>query len=239
MKIAYYTEVNLSDNDGPAVNELEFVKSLQTLNKEEYCIILSEENKDIPLLNNSNVYFLEKTPSVSALGTWIRRFLNIKRFLKQQKVSLIVSRVTDIPIPFLLVQLFVKDVKTAIKTAALWWEGRSVVKGVKNHLYVLLSDFLVRKVYKNADFIDVAMTETKDELIRRNLANINNIKLIDNAINTDMFTLGSPQKLKQQLGIPQGAQILGFAGSCPSDRGVVQMLKVAEAINAEINNLQR
>ena len=90
-------------------------------------------------------------------------------------------------------------------------------------MYNTVNDILTKFVYKVSSGIDVAMIETREELIRLRLASKQKIKLIDNVINTKIFTPNKQNKITQSV-------VLGFAGSLPSFRGVAQMLRVGEEL---------
>jgi glycosyltransferase involved in cell wall biosynthesis len=237
MKIAYYTEVNLKDNDGPAINELEFINSLSSLNESKYLIFIKDYAQIIYDIPQKNFYFLDPTPKISQFCKWIRRFININKKIKAERVKLLVCRLTDYPLIPLLIKIFNPKVKLAIKTAALWWVGRNVPKGLKDKIYYFLSDTITKIVYKKADVIDVAMIETRDALIRLRLTRKEKIHLIDNAINIEMFKPIPSLDAKKKLNIPKNAIVLGFAGSLPSQRGAYQILQVAEKLDSVFSNL--
>jgi glycosyltransferase involved in cell wall biosynthesis len=237
MKIGYYTEVFLGSNDGPAVNELEFIKSLSSLKKSEYVIFLASENEGNPVLTGLNVFFLGMTLRVSSLWKWIKRFLYINKKINAEGVDLLVCRVTDYPIALLLIQIFNPKVKIVIKTAALWWLGRNKTNKIMDIIYNYFNDVLTRLVYRNSDGIDVAMPETREILIHLGLARPDKACLIDNTINTKVFIPFSGVAARKKINIPEHATVLGFAGSLPSQRGGGQLLKVAERLNNGVSDL--
>lgn len=236
-KIAYYTEVNLSDNDGPATNELEFIRSLIFSNTKNYVLFLSEVNKNNPLLQNLDVHFLQKSPRFLNVREGFKRFYKMFQKIKKENIKFLVCRVPDQPFMLLFLKIFNPKVKIAIKTAALWWIGKDSPKNYKDKFYNAINNFITCRVYKSADVIDVAMLETKENLLRLGFARKEKIHLIDNAINTDMFIPSSAACARKRFNIPENAIVLGFAGFLPSQRGASQILKVVEALLPKIPNL--
>lgn len=217
LKLAYYTEVDFRLSDGPAVNEREFINSLQN-NINEPLIFLDKINRDV-FDDKKRIFFFSKPYRVSHFLRYWKISRHINKVLKIRKINMLSVRVTDYPIVVLLLKLFNPKLKIYIKTAALWWAGRENSVGVKCFLYNKLNDALTRIVYKISSGIDVAMIETREELIRLGFATEKKIKLIDNAINTKIFTPSKRKKVSRSV-------VLGFAGSFPSFRGVAQMLSV-------------
>ena len=237
IRIGYYTEINLSDNDGPAVNECEFVKSLLCYDKENAFLFLTDANKNNSILADGNIFFLDKTPRLSEIHKWIKRFICIHRKIKVEKIELLVCRVPDFPIVLVLLKIINPNIKIAIKTAALWWMGRIKTGKILDVLYNFLNDTMTRWIYRRADAIDVAMLETKAELIRLGLADSAGTCLIDNNININMFYPISGLEARKKLNIPGQAIVLGFAGSLPSQRGAKQILELAEKLQNSRQNI--
>lgn len=239
MKIAYYTEINLNDSDGPAINELEFINSLSSLDPADYQIFLTDLNKNLVFANRPNIIFLDATPRISQLFKWVSRYRFINRKMQMQGADLLICRVTDFPFVLLFLKIFNPNVKIAIKTAAIWWAGRTKEAKIsfKDHIYNVLNDLITKFVYKKSDAIDVAMSETIAELIKLRLIDAEKTCLIDNATNIQTFFPLSSLEAKLALGIPENAIVLGFAGSMPSYRGAKQILKVAEKLDSTVNNI--
>jgi len=233
VKVAYYTEVDLEYSDGPAVNELEFINSLCRLHNDDYLICVPK----IDTLKNQNVIFLGTTPRISHIKSWINRYRLIRNQMKKREISLLVCRLPDYPIVPLLIKIFNPKVKLAIKTAALWWVGRTKQCSIKDKFYNFICDWTTRVVYKISDAVDVAMPETMNALISYGLTTGEKTILIDNAININLFKPFDIITGRKELNIPENAIVLGFIGSLPSQRGGKQILKVSEKLNSEINNL--
>lgn len=227
----------MSENDGPAVNEFEFINSLFELDSSQYVIFIKENSKLNKKEMSTNIIWLTETPRLSQIGKWLRRFWFVHQNIKNEKVNVLVCRLTDFPLVPLLLKVFNPKVKIAIKTAALWWVGRYPLKEIRARAYLKISDFMTRRVYKRADAIDVAMLETRNSLISLGLSTRTNTILIDNAINTKMFSPNAPILAQNPLIFGKNSIVLGFAGSLPSERGAYQILKVAECLASTFQNL--
>ena len=222
LRLAYYTEVNLRNNDGPAINELEFVNSLQSY-FDNPVIFLNESNREA-LSTESGVNFYKKPSRVSNLLEYWTVFKKINKHIRLSNINILVVRVTDFPVVVVLLKLFNPHLKIYVKTASLWWEGRVGAANFKDVLYLRVSDILKKIVYRVSAGIDVAMLETKNELLRLGLVAEKKIISVDNAINTKIF-IPNRKRRKETKKI-----VLGFAGGFPSFRGVSQMLKVGERL---------
>lgn len=234
MKVAYYTEVSLDSNDGPAVNEGEFIISLKSLPKDQYLIFIKS---DIFQNNTDNIFYLGPTPRVLNIIGWFKRYKSVKKVMQEHNTFILVCRLTDFPYVPLFIKLFNPKIKLMIKTAALWWAGRAGNYRLIDKIYNNINDLMTKLVYKISDGIDVAMLETHNKLLELKLAKKEKTIIIDNAINVDMFAPVSLDHARAELNIPLDAIVLGFAGSLPSQRGAAQILKTAEKLIEDIPNL--
>jgi glycosyltransferase involved in cell wall biosynthesis len=228
LKIAYYTEVSMDLNDGPGVNESEFLKCLKEYSSNDLLFVTNNKNEDFCIRNGIKKYFL--LPDFTSRYIIINIILAIFTAYRvnREKVDILVCRLPDIPLLPFFYKLIYRNNKLAIKTAAIWYIDQEKPKDITSRMYARIKDFFMRKVYKMADAIDSALPNAIHTLIKDNIAPENKIHLIDNGINVDKFSKG-----RGAIEIPllkECFPILGFMGSLPSVRGGKQALEVARRL---------
>lgn len=235
IKVAYYTEVDLNANDGPAVNEAEFIRNLTQYNNDNFLFITNEKNLKYCNLNKiENVVFVKNIRLRSFFKIIFYSYIIIKK-IESEKVDILVCRLSSMPFLPFLYKFMYKKKKLAIKTAAFWYWDQEKQSHIFGKLYAILNNFLTKKVYQWADIVDTALPNAQNALIERGIVNSKKIQLIENGINVSKFSIEEP---KTQIPIIEGCfPVLGFMGSFPSVRGAKQALEVAKKIKKSYPNV--
>jgi len=228
LKIAYYTEVNMDANDGPAVNETEFVKNLKDYSDNKFLFVTGWKNESFCRKNKiKNSILLPTIRMKSLIYLFILYLLVIKKIISE-KTDILVCRLGDLPLLPFLYKLLCRNRKLAIKTAAFWYIDQEGTKTIFDKIYQGFTNFLMRKVYQWADIVDTALPNSIDTLIEKKIVSKDKIKLIDNGVNTEKFSIEG-EKAKLPI-FEKSYPILGFMGSFPFYRGAKQALEVARRI---------
>ncbi len=233
MKIAYYTDCDLENNDGPAINEQEFLLQLKEKYGDAFLFITSIKNKKFCQKNHINsVYFFEDLKLSSIIQKI--KYLKIARKLSKENFDIIVCRFVGIPlIPFLM-KFMNKEKKVAIKTAALWYVDDIKSNNFLDRIYIKLRDSIYHYMYQKAAVIDTALPYAKEHIAKELNIDRRKVFLVENGINTDKFSLNNKFLVKEVEGC---WPVLGFMGSLPSSRGGVQILEVSKRIIKKYPNL--
>lgn len=233
MKIAYYTDCILGNNDGPSVNEQEFLLQLKQKYSDNFLFITSLKNKTFCQRNHINSVCFFEDLKLSSIIQKIK-YIKIAIKLSKEDFDVIVCRFIGIPLIPFLIKLLNKKKKIAIKTAALWYVDDAKTYSFLDKIYRKLRDTIYNYMYQNADVIDTALPYAKKHIAKE--LNIDNRKifLVENGINTCKFSLEPKATFKP---LENCWPILGFMGSLPSLRGAIQILEVSKRIIHKYPNL--
>ena len=233
MKIAYYTDCVLDNNDGPAVNEQEFLLQLKIEYGDNFLFVTSLKNKTFCQKNYINsVYYFEDLKLSSIIQKIVYMKIAIK--LSKENFDILVCRFLGIPLIPFLVTLMNKKKKVAIKTAALWYVDDTQSDSFLDTFYRKLRDSIYHYMYQKAAVIDTALPYAKEHIAKKLNIDKRKIFLVENGINTDKFSLKNKLLLKE---VENCWPILGFMGSFPSSRGCRQILEVSRRIIKNYSNL--
>jgi glycosyltransferase involved in cell wall biosynthesis len=233
MKIAYYTDCVLENNDGPAVNEQEFLLQLKGKYGDNFLFVTSLKNKTFCQKNHINsVCFFEDLKLSSTIQKI--KYIKIAIELSKENFDIMVCRFVGIPLIPFLVKLMNKKKKIAIKTAALWYVDDTKSSRFLDKFYRKLRDSIYHYMYQKAAVIDTALPYAKEHIAKELNIDKRKIFLVENGINTDKFSLKNKLLLKE---IENCWPILGFMGSLPSSRGCRQILEVSRRIIKNYPNL--
>ncbi|MDP2193573.1 MAG: glycosyltransferase family 4 protein [Alphaproteobacteria bacterium] len=232
MKIAYYTDCDLNNNDGPAVNEQEFLLQLKKFS-DNFIFVTISKNKTFCVNHDiKNVYFFDEFKFSSVVQKF--RYLKLARILSKENFDILVCRFIGIPlIPFFLM-LLDKNKKMAIKTAGLWYADDIKSNNFFDWIYKKFRDVIYHYLYQKAVVVDTALPYAKEHITKEFGIDARKIFMVENGINTDKFSLNNNFVLKE---VENFWPILGFMGSFPSSRGCMQIFEVSKRLIKTYPNL--
>ena len=241
MNICYISHVDISLPNGPGVNEREF---LQTLKKESSlrgyrasCII---PKPSLPLeISLPDAHFFEVSPPVTRFALLNRIFGNIKpAFLiiwltLKNDFDLFILRLsrTGIFIPLLLLLL---RRPYCIKTLGNVRKFDASANGSRMAFKERPLLFLFNKILKNSVIIDVCTPQL--EKVYRSGFGLNNIHVVDNAVNIEHFYPLPKDECRKKCGLEAFDRIVGYCGGKPSQRGARQLIEISRQLFARYHN---
>jgi len=232
-RILYVSMHDVSQGDGPGVNEREFALSLrQTLGSRVHLLIPTPRHS-CPEVNTEQTTFYRNPWKWDLIGFLRQQFeLNrqIRRLVDRRPFDLIVVRERVLPLGFYLARN--THVPYAVKTAG---DGRGFTdnvgfKGRIARLLAPLNLLLLRKILNRALAVD-ACTESLLRLQEREYGvPRERLLLVGNATNLERFSPRDIQSTRRLIHIDRFGPILGYAGCRPDERGGMQMLEVASRL---------
>lgn len=233
MTIAYISDVDISQLNGPGVNEREFVWTLQTeleLRGDRVFFIIPKPSKKLDFrLKNVECYQSKFIKKSSSLGlnllstTWHLLKLIIKR-LRNNNVDLFVIRLKQNSI-FIPIFLSFLGQKYAIKSLGNIYNFQKKSLSLTEQLYLGPSRKILGKVLKNAVFVDVCTPQLNENY--RNKYFLNNIKMIENPVNIERFYVMKKKLSKKKCELERFSKIVGYCGGHPSWRGGRELVDIS------------
>jgi glycosyltransferase involved in cell wall biosynthesis len=232
LKICYLLDFSVFKVDGPTINEVEFINSLERQNDIEVIYFTTRDNKKIISESNCSKSFFFKNNTKDRVIKYIPKtfilFLKFIFFYLNNPPDIIVTRLGSIPsLQFFITLLFSK--KLYIKTASRFWG----VQHKRNFLDNLFQKFLYNMnkfIFAQCKGIDT-VTE-KFCSIFENEYNIpkDKIAVIENSVNSSNFYPQKNIKCEKLQKIKDCFPVLGYVGNVPSERGAKQIIQVYERL---------
>ncbi|MBN2298597.1 MAG: glycosyltransferase [Deltaproteobacteria bacterium] len=237
MKICYISHVDISLPNGPGVNEREF---LMTLKEESSirgdcasCIILTPTLKlDLTL---PDAHFFEASLPITGFSSLNKLLANIRllaliiKLTLKNDYDLFILRLsrTGILIPVILSLL---GKPYSIKTLGNMQKYDRLTTRRKKTFPDRVRLSLFDKILENSLSIDVCTPQL--EKLYRSEFGIENIEVVDNAVNTQRFHLLAKQECKKTCGLDEFDRIVGYCGGRPSERGARQLVEISPRLFA-------
>ena len=239
-RILYVSMADVSQPNGPGVNEREFLLSLYEQFGDRMHAVLPSPKRDCDEIDydRSTLY---PNPSRWDLFGYLRQQWVLYRLL--QKLSktggydLIVARLSLLPIAFWLVSWYRFPYVVKTLGAVQGFVRNQGLKGLVAKGLAPLNGWLFHGIIKRALAVDCC-TETHFHEHRKDYSlTEQRLQVIENATNVTRFIPQSSEAAKQSLGLSQFSPILGFVGGSPGDRGGQQMLSIASLLMTEFPEL--
>jgi len=233
MTIVYASDVDISQPNGPGVNEREFVWTLQNeseLRGDRALFLIRKPSKQLDYtLENVEYYeskFVKKDSFIGfrILSTTWHLLKLVSRKVKKKNVDLVVIRLN---INFLLVPLFLSLLKHkyAIKTLGNLYSFHKRNLSFIEKLYFWPLRKILGKGLRDAIFVDVCTPQLYENY--RNKYSLDNIKMIENTVNIARFHIMNKRLCKKKCGLEKFNKIVGYCGGYPSSRGARQLVEVS------------
>lgn len=232
-RILYVSMVDVSQPNGPGVNEREFMVSLLRKFGDRVHVLAPTPGTVCPDINVRQTTFYRNSSTRSPLG-FLRRQFDVKnklqRLLAEQSFDLVVARVGVLPLGFYLARRM--NVPYAVKTfgAIQEFTNNSGLKGLICKSLGGLNLFLFRGIIDRALAVDTC-TDVSFQLHEKEFG-LSSDRLLfqENAANVERFHPQEISECRSALGIEHLDPVLGFVGGYPVDRGGMEMLDVASRL---------
>lgn len=227
MRILYFSDIDMTVPDGPSVNEQVFCKTLlETFPDTRF--VLPQNNTKLAFLRNENTLFYP-APKKKILSPayWlhaIKTAYAVKKEYKAHNVDLVVSRMTLLPLAlFLLTGLF--KIPVVLKSQGKFWFDKSHVPP-KDKLYLSINEYISFGSIKNCKGLDTVSPQARTA-IEKSAPNVK-ITVIENSTNVEDFSPEKTRRIYKEHDLSAFDRVIGYAGSFPSERGLVQLMTFAQ-----------
>lgn len=231
--IAYMSNVDISQLNGPGVNEREFTWSLQTeaeLRGDRAIFFIPKPANLLDFTLRNAEYYQNRNTKKSIFAaikilstTWHLWKLIIKR-LDLCKVDLFVIRLNQncILVPVLLILL---RQKYAIKTLGNIYHFQKKHCRFKEKVYLWFLRRVLGKILENAVYVDVCTPQYYQNYKEK--YSLQNIEVVENSVNTERFYIRNKKLCKKRCGLEKFNSIVGYCGGYPSLRGARQLIDIS------------
>lgn len=236
MKIVYLSDIDISLENGPGVNEREFVRTLQTesrLRNDQAFFIIPKTSKKLDFSLRNVEYFrvkLNKKPSFLWLNvlsvTWRLCNLILKK-LRRFDVDLFVIRlsINSILVPLLL---WLLGQRYSIKTLEDIYIFRPLEYNLKWKAFISVLRKILGIDLRKAVWIDVCTSQLYYNYKEK--YELTNIKVIENSVNIELFDIMDKKYCKNKCGLGRFKKIVGYCGGYPSLRGARQLVDISRRL---------
>jgi len=232
-RILYVASVDMALANGPAVNEQEFVKALFKALPGRSHAVIPTPSEPVDGLDLSAVTF--SRPIGQGLPAFLQhqadQVAKAIALLKQERFDLLVTRIRGLhtaglsyiarrhPVPYAL--------KTLGEYALFEVPARRSPKAKLRYAVDHVRRRSLRKVLCKAMAIDVCTAILQEQALKRFALEPAKVKLIDNAVNTELFYPQDKAQARVACGLERFDPIVGFVGGRPWERGGMQMVELA------------
>jgi len=235
QNILYISSVDVSQPNGPGVNEREFL--IEFLNSTEFSgyALLPKPERALTELPADRCRFIAGKrggPASLIKHQWQLYHAGMET-VRELRIDLIVARLSVLPVG--LARLLRRaGVPYVIKTL-----GGGVIDAIalRESMPALLAAGvarvnarLVKPIVTNALAVDVCTQELHERVIRMLGVAESRVACIENATNTDRFQPRDGAAARERIGLPATARVVGFVGGRPWERGAREMVDIAPRI---------
>lgn len=239
-RILYVSMADVSQPNGPGVNEREFLLSLfQSLGNRAHAVLPSPR-RSCGEIDSLRVDFYHNPSRWDLIGFFrqqIALYLLLRRLERRADFDLVVARLSLLPFAFWLWSL--RGNPFAVKTlgAVQGFTRNKGVKGILARTLAPLNGQLFRSIISRATAVDCCTETHYREHLKDYTIPPEQLQVVENATNITRFAPVEQEAAKEKLGFSQFSPILGFVGGSPADRGGQQMLRIAANIKDKYPNL--
>lgn len=228
----YITEIDLSIDNGPGVNERELVSALRKdYGSEVICVVPYPAHPEIHF--DSGLEYVINHRSYHPIFYVVHlmsSFLRVLRLHRHYHFAGLIFRLGEIPIVPLVLSYFLK-VPLILKTLA----GYTAFSGEVGRMRKLLSNLLLplyRATIRRALTADTVSIPYMDWLQFKFGIPKDQIILIHNGANTDFFSPGDQVSSRRKLGLDHFEHIIGYVGAMTSLRHLDMLISSLQMVKA-------
>jgi len=228
--LLYISMVDVSMPRGPAVNEREFIISMQRIFPGRLKILIPDPQHDMPRVDLSEVSFI---------GTYDRNILS----LAKSKISILwrlpkyifsqydLSVIRLAPYPwFATMYLTTSGCDYVVKHASPGlFDSTNKLSGathvIENTLNYL-DNKVLRYLFKKANMIEVCTKKSRQTILDIEKMKSEKVKVVQNATNIRRFVPKGKDKALESISVDADGPVVGYVGGQPSYRAGKQLLRV-------------
>jgi glycosyltransferase involved in cell wall biosynthesis len=233
----YILQTDISEDNGPGVNEWEFINSLLDAYPENFIIFAPRPSQDsASARKHLRVHYVASHRGrhpVFYVIFLLHQLWMIFRTAFQRYPSAIVTRPGPLPIVPLIasyllrVPLFLKIAGLGITTLRERWFplGKYILYPLDRILYSLL--------LRRGRLVETVTQNIADWHLKRSHADAGKFVVIPNAVNTSTFCHTAKEDARQRLGLTQFQRIVGYVGRVREHNGVLELVEGAKLLSEE------
>lgn len=241
-KLLYTSSVDVSINNGPGVNEREFIDALlKASDVESYVLIPKPSCSNVDIPSKNIIYYRQWTGFMKYLIGPIMQAVYVLFTANKYQIDGIVVRTNILPL-FLAITLCNLKLPVFVKTAGnpdmAWLSGN---KSIKNYFITkCVGPFnikLQRKIFFLAKVIDCCTPQLVNS-VQSYLpcSQMHKVIHIENGTNTERFYIMDKSFVREKLDLRKDAFYLGYVGGLPIERGGLHIMRVVKEL--ENNNTE-
>lgn len=231
-RFVYASSVDIGRDDGPGVNEREFVLEFLRTFGERAAALLPVPSRPVRELDGLPVFHSHNPRRFHPVHNPLHHLLHAaaaRRLIRTHKPDVVVLRM--VPLPWSALAITSLGVPLAVKTL-----GDGVFEAVESLPRLLrgpvgaLNRRVLRAVVKRSIVVDVCTEQFLTWLPGRLGLSSGRFARIENATNTKRFQPGSAAEARARTGLTRFDPIIGFVGGRPADRGGRQMIEAVHKL---------
>lgn len=237
MNILYISLVDISRPSGPAINELEFIRSMirsSEVSDDNCYFLIPKPGLSLPYQIENLFFFDIKASSLPLFGLFITQFRYqkvVKNCIKSlggvQNLDIVVIRMDEY---FLLkIPIYLKHIGIPYTIRHFHYD---FTKKMGLGSRILLRQTV--KALKKSIFIDT----TWNSIIKKfQTLGLKSYKLINNGINTEIFYPKDKTDVRKKLELNHFDRLVGYIGGYPLERGVRELIEAAPKLIRKFKNI--
>lgn len=237
QKLLYVSLNDLSESNGPGVNEREFHASLVERFGDRVHAVIPEPRVACRELSGTHIHHFSRQAGRSPLAFWkSQRALRdvLLEVTEANRFGLIIIRLKALPwglseaLRHIATPYVVKTVGDPFGIC----RGRGG-KGAVGRMVFPLHKMLTRRVLQGAIAVDCCTPELADVNCRTYGLEPQNVLVVENSTSIHRFYPTDPAVERRRLGIEGWFPVLGYVGGHPSQRGGHEILEAAERLQSD------
>ncbi|MCD4692816.1 MAG: glycosyltransferase [Calditrichales bacterium] len=225
LRFIYITEYDISIDNGPGINEREFIKALyKELEEQIVCVIPSPEYPEKYF--DSRIKYVKNHNNFNKFKYWgyvIDTLIKVLKLHRKHQFDALILRIGQTPIVPLVLSWLMK-VPLIFKTLAKYskfsgeynWKGRII-----NYLWLPL----LKTTVKRAVVVDTVSIPYIDWLHYKFGISKDKLILIPNGMNIEYFFPGDQKVSRQKLNLNTFDHLIGYIGALNKNRNIEMLIK--------------
>jgi len=238
MKMLYVSSVDLSLNNGPSVNEREFIISISRIMNDDILFVIPKPrlnfyDENFPV---KKCIFSKKMTKFTFITHSISQTLKSFKMIKKFNPDFILFRSGALPISQYFISKKAK-IPYGIKTI-----GPGLLNFYKNEnnifkkLIYLINYKMNKNLFLNASYLDSVSSKHIEDINTILCSNLI-INIVDNSVNTSRFYIINRNEARKDLNLQRFKFIIGYAGNFPLSRGAFELISISKTLINEFTNI--